>query len=271
MYISLLRNFLSFLLIIEVNSEYEFFRVLNGSPTTIQQYPILAQMLLDAWGNQQYVQHCAGVVLTSRHVISTAHCFQYNRETSRNYSLPQHWKIRVGSSYRNGGGTLHNIKKIISHEGFDKNLYINDIAVIVVNKKFLIGNSVRQGTIVKPGAEIMPNSICTLVGWGATERDGPQPNQLQYTTMLTIDLEDCKRRYKTIGAIITDSMLCAGRTDIDGVDGCFGDSGGPLIYKGVVVGLVSFGHACGIRYYPGVYTKVSTYTRWIINTISNNH
>lgn len=67
-----------------------------------------------------------------------------------------------------------------------------------------------------------------------------------------------------------DSMLCAGRMDIDGVDGCFGDSGGPLIYKGVVVGLVSFGYECGLKYYPGVYTKVSYYTDWIIKTISRN-
>lgn len=88
--------------------------------------------------------------------------------------------------------------------------------------------------------------------------------------MVTIDQEDCRVRYQAIGAIIMNSMMCAGSTDIDGVDGCYGDSGGPLIYKGVVVGLVSFGYDCGVRYYPGVYTKVSHYTNWIINTISIN-
>lgn len=88
--------------------------------------------------------------------------------------------------------------------------------------------------------------------------------------MLVIDRGYCSAQYQTIGAVIVDSMLCAGRMDIDGVDGCFGDSGGPLIYKGVVVGLVSFGYECGLKYYPGVYTKVSYYTDWIIKTISRN-
>ncbi|XP_052738956.1 trypsin, alkaline C-like [Bicyclus anynana] len=253
-----------------VNAHYPFLRVLNGSPTTIQQYPILAQLLLDAWGNQQFVQHCAGVILTSRHLISAAHCFQYNKDTGRNYSIPQYWKVRVGSTYRTRGGVLHKVKSIIPHYGFDKRYYTNDISVVVVAKKFTIGNLIRQGTIIKPESELSPNSVCTLVGWGSTERDGPQPDQLQQTMMLVIDQGYCKSQYQTIGAIIADSMLCAGRTDVDGVDGCFGDSGGPLIYKGVVVGLVSFGYACGLKYYPGVYTKVSHYTDWIVKTISYN-
>ncbi|XP_045770354.1 trypsin, alkaline C-like [Maniola jurtina] len=253
-----------------INAHYPFSRVLNGSPTTIQQYPILAQLLLDAWGNQQYVQHCAGVILTSRHLISSAHCFQYSRDTGRDYSLPQYWKVRVGSTYRTRGGVLHKIKTIIPHYGFDKSYYTNDIAVVVVAKKFTIGNLVRQGTIIKPDSELLSNSVCTLVGWGVIEKNGPQPDQLQHTMLLVIEQEYCKAQYQTLGAIITDSMLCAGRMDVDGVDGCFGDSGGPLIYKGVVVGLVSFGYACGQKFYPGVYTKVSHYTDWIIKTISNN-
>lgn len=88
--------------------------------------------------------------------------------------------------------------------------------------------------------------------------------------MLIINQEECKEHYQAIGAIISDSMMCAGQLDVDGVDGCFGDSGGPLLYKGVVVGLVSFGYACGLKYYPGVYTKVSFYTDWIIQTVSSN-
>nr|XP_026488867.1 trypsin, alkaline C-like [Vanessa tameamea] len=264
------RLFLFLIYFIEVNAHYNFLRVLNGTPTTIQRYPVLAQLLLDVWGTQDYIQHCAGVILTSRHVISTAHCFQYNQDTGRNYSFPQYWRIRVGSTYRTRGGVLHKIKTIATHYGFDRQYYTNDIAVVVVAKRFTIGNLVSQATIIKPKSELMPNSVCTLVGWGSTEKNGQQPDQLQRTMMFVIDQEDCKARYQTVGAIIADSMMCAGRTDIDGVDGCFGDSGGPLLYKGVVVGLVSFGYACGLRYYPGVYTKVSHYTNWIISTISTN-
>lgn len=53
-----------------------------------------------------------------------------------------------------------------------------------------------------------------------------------------------------------------------------GDSGGPLqIYNSdvsctyKVVGVTSFGKACGITNVPGVYTRVSNYVKWIEETV----
>lgn len=85
------------------------------------------------------------------------------------YSLPKYWKIRVGSSYRSQGGSLHRIKTIIVHRDFNPYYYTNDIAVLVVAKPFTLGLGVRQGTISKLGNEIRTNSTCTVIGWGATE------------------------------------------------------------------------------------------------------
>ncbi|XP_028035246.1 trypsin, alkaline A-like [Bombyx mandarina] len=252
-----------------INTQYQL-RVIEGKPTSIDRYPIVAQLLLDTWGDRNFIQHCAGVILTSRHVVSTAHCFQYNESTGRNYSLPKYWRVRVGSSYRSRGGFIHGLKTIITHRGFDQLYYTNDIAMVVVTKTFIFSPKVRQGTIVKYGTEISPNSICTLIGWGVKEPDGAQPEQLQSTALFTIDQDVCRNRYATIRALISDSMLCAGRVEAGGPDGCYGDSGGPLIYKGLVVGLVSFGYSCGHRYYPGVYTKISHYTDWIVKTVLTN-
>lgn len=86
--------------------------------------------------------------------------------------------------------------------------------------------------------------------------------------MRIIDQKICKDRYSQIGAIISDSMMCAGKLNGGGVDGCYGDSGGPLIYNGFVVGLVSFGYACGHHFYSGVYTKISHFTDWILKSVS---
>lgn len=88
--------------------------------------------------------------------------------------------------------------------------------------------------------------------------------------MKIIDQKICMDRYKGIGAIIRESMLCAGKLDGGGLDGCYGDSGGPLIFNGFIIGLVSFGYACGHNYYPGVYTKVSHFSDWIVKTASEN-
>ncbi|KAI8436769.1 hypothetical protein MSG28_010236 [Choristoneura fumiferana] len=192
----------------------------------------------------------------------------YRMHLLENYSLPKYWKIRVGSSYRSQGGSLHRIKTIIVQRDFNPYYYTNDIAVLVVAKPFALGLGVRQGTISKLGNEIRTNSTCTVIGWGATESSGMLSEQLRYATVLTVDHRICSSRYSHIKAIISDSMICASHLDRGGIDGCFGDSGGPLLYKGVVVGLVSFGFACGHAYYPGVYTKISSFTDWIIKTIT---
>ncbi|XP_061722798.1 chymotrypsin-1-like [Cydia pomonella] len=47
-----------------------------------------------------------------------------------------------------------------------------------------------------------------------------------------------------------------------------GDSGGPLTYNGVQIGLVSYGEGCGKQ--SSVYTRVSKYVKWISKTIKQN-
>uniref|UniRef100_A0A8W7Q084 Peptidase S1 domain-containing protein n=2 Tax=gambiae species complex TaxID=44542 RepID=A0A8W7Q084_ANOCL len=55
-----------------------------------------------------------------------------------------------------------------------------------------------------------------------------------------------------------------------------GDSGGPLQCRiskrgpWVLVGITSFGSGCAFKNYPDVYTKISFYRQWIVDTIQNN-
>lgn len=63
-------------------------------------------------------------------------------------------------------------------------------------------------------------------------------------------------------------------THVSGVSPVQGDSGGPLMTKSnsqwVQAGVVSFGTGCGLRGFPGVYTRVSNYNSWINSQISSN-
>ena len=76
----------------------------------------------------------------------------------------------------------------------------------------------------------------------------------------------CKKRY---GNRFTSRMMCAGSlSDRRRVDSCQGDSGGPLVCQDeggrwVLTGVISWGHGCGDPTYPGVYTRVSRFLRWI--------
>ncbi|KAF2890093.1 hypothetical protein ILUMI_14222, partial [Ignelater luminosus] len=60
---------------------------------------------------------------------------------------------------------------------------------------------------------------------------------------------------------VTDNMFCGGWPS-GSRDSCSGDSGGPLLQMGLLVGITSWGRKCG-RGYPGVYTKLSEFQDWL--------
>lgn len=91
---------------------------------------------------------------------------------------------------------------------------------------------------------------------------GPQSEQLRHVQVWTVNQDTCIARYSGISTI-TEGMLCAGWLDVGGRDACTSDSGGPLYYQGVVVGVVSFGVGCALPYYPGVYARVQHFSHWI--------
>jgi secreted trypsin-like serine protease len=76
----------------------------------------------------------------------------------------------------------------------------------------------------------------------------------------------CRAAYGS--AFIATKMLCAGDLARGGRDSCQGDSGGPLFVPdgqgGVVqVGIVSWGVGCGLRRFPGVYTRLARYAGFV--------
>jgi trypsin len=45
-----------------------------------------------------------------------------------------------------------------------------------------------------------------------------------------------------------------------------GDSGGPMYYSNVLIGIVSWGKGCANGTFPGVSTNVASYSDWIVTT-----
>lgn len=108
-------------------------------------------------------------------------------------------------------------------------------------------------------------------GWGRTEKGINSPVKLKVRLPL-VDQSNCTKMYKRARVSLRKSQICAGGEHAK--DSCRGDSGGPLMTRAkddpnrwFVEGIVSFGTACGTDGWPGVYTKVSEYTSWLLENM----
>jgi len=112
-----------------------------------------------------------------------------------------------------------------------------------------------------------------VTGWGTLSEGGfGLPNVLHKVTVPVVSDEDCNESYSGNGYSVADSMICAGLPD-GGKDSCQGDSGGPFIAgepgSEELIGIVSWGIGCARKGYPGVYTEVSYFVDWIMETMAS--
>ena len=94
------------------------------------------------------------------------------------------------------------------------------------------------------------------------------PFYLNEITVPIVSFEDCNDSNSYSGKVTDETMICAG-LPAGGKDTCFGDSGGPLLVAGssaakdILVGITSWGEGCALKNFPGVYARVSYFTKWI--------
>ncbi|XP_068627078.1 trypsin CFT-1-like [Battus philenor] len=231
-------------------------KIVGGSTTTIDQYPFGASLLF-AWSSSIFYQGCGGTILNSRSILSAAHCFYED--------IPRNWRIRVGSTWANSGGTVHNTAQIIMFSNYQARMFDDDIAILRSASNFIFSNSVRPGSIAGPNYVLADNQAVWAIGWGEITAGGSSSEQLRHVQLFVINQNICRTRYMEVGSTISDNMLCAGWLDVGGRDQCHGDSGGPLLHNDVVVGVCSWGYECGHPRYPGVNARVSRYTSWILS------
>lgn len=127
------------------------------------------------------------------------------------------------------------------------------------------------------------NRETSLVGDNSKENSITPINETLLQAQVRVTSTDlCNRNYSKLEIDwlkIDEHFLCA--SDPQGKkDACQGDSGGPLMWnnqqgllehitseKWYQLGLVSFGHGCANRQYPGVYTRISYYMPWILRIV----
>ncbi|XP_033608825.1 trypsin-2 [Cryptotermes secundus] len=123
----------------------------------------------------------------------------------------------------------------------------------------VLGTTQRAVTLPTQGQKTAPGAMAVVTGWGATQEGGGASRILQKVELPIVSKDRCRGLYDDL----PDHQICAGHPETGGKDSCQGDSGGPLVVSGRQVGVVSWGYGCAQPRYPGVYTEVAAYRRWI--------
>jgi secreted trypsin-like serine protease len=207
-------------------------------------------------GPWKYQHFCGGSLIRENLVLTAAHCVSYGPPA----------RIVGGSADLNKPGWTRTISKVIKHPQFTI-AGVNDIALIKLSSP--TPKNSPAATINLISSFPSPGDISETVGWGATvEGTSNQQVFLRNTTIPIVSATACGASYGIRGSF--PSVICAGLLE-GGRDSCQGDSGGPLFstFKGVrmQIGLVSWGSGCARPGKYGVYTRVSTFARWISDNI----
>ncbi|XP_016999262.2 seminase [Drosophila takahashii] len=214
-------------------------RVIGGQITTNAK---LGGYLMALLYGRDFV--CGGALIHELIVLTAAHCFLGRMKVAQ-------WTVVGGISKLHQRGLRRQVKDFIISEKFEEDEMNMDVAVMLMKSPMKgkgIGKLSLCSVALNPGIELV------VSGWGMTvaRGRGPQP-LLRTVTVPIIQKKKCRSAYQPM-AKITDSMLCA--AVLGKKDACTFDSGGPLVYKKQVCGIVSFGIGCASKRYPGVYTDV---------------
>ncbi|XP_011868436.1 PREDICTED: chymotrypsin-2-like [Vollenhovia emeryi] len=226
-------------------------RIINGEDVELGEIPYQVSLQLST----SSFHFCGGSIVNPNFVVTAAHCVEGK--------VPMDIKIIVGTVNLDRPRVIHAAKEIIVHKEYDSyNSWINDIALIRVYTSFVPSNDVGFVPLPEQDETVQEGAVARVSGFGRLSQDGPGSKILQKATIYIAKQSYCKKMYEKLIYNIYNTHICANDPNVSR-GSCNGDSGGPLIVNGKLVGLVSWAKACSLTDYPTVYTRVPSYINWI--------
>ncbi|XP_022836981.1 trypsin, alkaline C-like, partial [Spodoptera litura] len=202
-------------------------RILGGTVTSIEQYPSMVVILfVFEWNHVAHI--CGGSLLNNRSVLTAAHCV-FDASVSK-------YRIRVGSTWSNSGGVVHNINGIFLYDTLDyPPMIIHDIGVIRSATNIEYSDYTRPAPIAGTTYVVPDNDYIWAAGWGGPDpEDESELGQLRHVKFEKVNLDVCKKLFQAANYVLpADYMICVGWPTGDRSQ-YSGESGSPIFHNGVV-------------------------------------
>lgn len=176
-------------------------RIFNGNEANIEDHPWQAEINTKEviWGIPFHDSHCGGVIIGTKWILSSAHCF-------KNKTL--HYIVRVGSSKTVGfwGSSVYDIKNVTMHPKYVQEPPKNDIAIIELADYIEYDDNKRAIKMVNDTFTVDTNQTVQTSGYGRLcDSICENSERLLEISLSVISFDECRKAWPAI----TNQTICA--------------------------------------------------------------